>query len=208
MPDTGADIAEGGAGDDLFELGTAVRDERDTVNGGLGRDSSSYNSSPGRLTEMRIIEANLETLGGEKDTDEQDVLRSVERYVGGLDEDIMTGVLSSNDSTFDGGPDDDTVFGGSGPNTIVGGAGADQLDGNGGDDVIDGKSRRGQDRRGGLPHRLRRRARTTSRSSTCRTTRPPPAARTSTARPPPRDRTCASRCRAAWTPAIGAHRCA
>lgn len=144
VPDTGADTAEGGAGDDLFELGTPVRDERDSVNGGLGRDSSSYNSSPGRLTELRIIEANLETLGGEKDTDEQDVIRSVERYIGGLDEDIMTGVLSSNDSTFDGGPDDDVLFGGSGPNTIIGGAGADQLDGNGGDDVIDAKSGEGK----------------------------------------------------------------
>jgi Ca2+-binding RTX toxin-like protein len=144
IPGVGQDTADGGFGDDTFDLGTEVRDERDTVNGGIGRDTASYSSSPGRRTRIRLIEANLETIAGERDTDEQDVLRSVENYVGGLDEDILTGVLSSNDSSFNGGPDDDFIFGGSGPNTITGGAGADELDGNGGDDVIDAKAGEGK----------------------------------------------------------------
>jgi hypothetical protein len=144
IPGVGQDTAEGGVGDDTFELGTQVRDERDTVNGGIGRDTASYSLAPGRATRIRLIEANLETIAGEKDTDEQDVLRSVENYLGGLDEDILTGVLSSNDSSFNGGADDDVIFGGSGPNTITGGAGVDELDGNGGTDKIDAKAGEGK----------------------------------------------------------------
>ena len=141
-PFTGEDTAEGGSGDDTFDLGTTERDERDTINGGIGRDSAGY-GVPGRVTPIRLIEANLETIAGEKDTSEQDVLRSVERYAGGVSGDILTGVLSSNDSDFDGGRGDDVVFGGSGPNTVTGGAGADELDGNAGTDIVDGKSGEG-----------------------------------------------------------------
>jgi Ca2+-binding RTX toxin-like protein len=149
---TGADTAEGKAGDDTIHLGTAVKDEKDTVNGGLGRDSTTYAhavlfpgfpnipETPGRATAVRVVEANLETVAGAKDFSEGDVLRSIERYTGGLDEDILTGVVSSNESDYFGDNDDDTIFGSSGPNTIVGGIGDDQLSAKAGDDIVDAKT--------------------------------------------------------------------
>jgi Ca2+-binding RTX toxin-like protein len=151
-PGTGADTAEGQAGDDTIHLGTAVKDEKDTVNGGIGNDSVTYAAAvlypgfpnipaiPGRATAVRIVEANLETLAGAKDFSEGDVLHSIERYRGGLDEDIITGVLSSNISDYFGDNDDDTIFGTSAANTIVGGAGDDELSGKAGDDIIDAKT--------------------------------------------------------------------
>ena len=151
-PGLGLDTAEGQAGDDTIHLGTAVKDEKDTVNGGIGLDSVTYSAAnlypgfpnipaiPGRATAVRIVEANLETLAGAKDFSEGDVLRSIERYTGGLDEDIITGVLSSNISDYFGDSDDDTIFGTSAANTIVGGAGDDQLSAKAGDDIIDAKS--------------------------------------------------------------------
>ena len=151
-PGTGADTVEGQAGDDTIHLGTDVKDEKDTVNGGIGRDAATYMPAnlypgfpnippiPGRATAVRIVEANLETLAGAKDFSEGDVLRSIESYTGGRDEDIITGVLSSNISDYFGDTDDDTIFGTSGPNTIVGGHGDDQLSGKAGDDIIDART--------------------------------------------------------------------
>ena len=151
-PGTGADTVEGQAGDDTIHLGTDVKDEKDTVNGGIGKDAATYAPAnlypgfpnipaiPGRATAVRIVEANLETLAGAKDFSEGDVLRSIERYTGGRDEDIITGVLSSNISDYFGDNDDDTIFGTSAPNTIAGGIGDDQLSGKAGDDIIDAKT--------------------------------------------------------------------
>ena len=144
---SGADTATGGGGNDLFDLATPTRDGRDDVNGGIGSDKATYTSvlfrTNTRLTAMRFIEANLETLAGQKDTDEGDVLRSIETYSGGADEDILTGVLSSNPSTYMGEGDEDTIFGSSGPNTLIGGASGDSMDGNAGNDVLDGKAGEG-----------------------------------------------------------------
>ena len=144
---SGADTATGGGGNDLFDLATPTRDGRDDVNGGIGSDKATYTGvlfrSSTRLTAMRFIEANLETLAGQKDTDEGDVLRSIEIYSGGADEDILTGVLSSNPSTYMGEGDEDTIFGSSGPNTLIGGASGDSMDGNAGNDVLDGKAGEG-----------------------------------------------------------------
>ena len=105
------------------------------MNGGIGRDAATYMpanlypgfpnipSIPGRSTAVRIVEANLETLVGAKDFSEGDVLRSIESYTGGRNEDIITGVLSSNISDYLGDSNNDTIFGTSAANTIVGGAG-------------------------------------------------------------------------------------
>jgi Ca2+-binding RTX toxin-like protein len=139
-PGAGADTVDAGAGNDSIFLDGVGRDEKDDVNGGIGFDKGSYVN---RLISVRIIEANLETLGGEKDAGENDVLRSIESYAGGRAADILTGVLSSNASTYLGELGNDQIFGSSGNNTVIGGAGADQLDGNGGDDIIDGKSGEG-----------------------------------------------------------------
>jgi hypothetical protein len=133
----GTDRAEGGAGNDGFDVSTPLNDGTDIVNGGLGADSAGYS---GRTTRMRIIEANLQTLAGERDTAENDVLTSIERYTAGSAADIITGVLSSNVSIYEGFSGDDQLFGTSGANTLTGGRGDDLLDGNGGDDVIDAKS--------------------------------------------------------------------
>lgn len=139
-PGIGQDTVDAGAGNDLVLLGTFQRDERDEVNGGIGFDRSSYVN---RLTSLRIIEANLETLAGEKDAGENDVLRSIESYGGGSTADIITGVLSSNASTYLGDAGNDQIFGSSGDNTLIGGTGADELDGNAGNDILDGKSGEG-----------------------------------------------------------------
>ena len=137
---TGADTADAGPGNDSIFLGTFQRDETDDINGGIGFDKSSYVN---RLSPLRLIEANLETLAGEKDAGENDVLRSIESYSGTHGSDILTGVLSSNASTYMGEGGNDQIFGSSGGNTVIGGAGSDELDGNGGDDIIDGKSGEG-----------------------------------------------------------------
>jgi hypothetical protein len=139
-PGPGADTVDAGAGNDSIFLDSFGRDETDDVNGGIGFDTGTYVN---RLTPVRIIEANLETLGGEKDAGENDVLRSIESYAGGRAADILTGVLSSNASTYLGEAGNDQIFGSSGDNTVIGGAGADQLDGNDGNDIIDGKSGEG-----------------------------------------------------------------
>ena len=155
VPDLGADTVDAGAGDDAIFLGTAS-DERDIIQGGLGSDQTSYGSTSifdldaprefrqvrltGRSTAVRIVEANLETLAGDTDFSEGDVLRSIERYTGGLGADILTGVLSSNPGNYSGDLGDDTIFGSSGNNTITGGRGNDQLSSKAGSDIIDAKS--------------------------------------------------------------------
>ncbi len=142
---TGADTADAGSGDDLLQLATPARDERDEVQGGIGFDQATYSigGTGDRLTPLRFIEANLETLAGEKDTNENDVLRSIESYGGGEGNDILTGVLSSNDSQYAGENGDDTIFGSSAANTVTGGAGSDSLDANEGNDIVDAKTGEG-----------------------------------------------------------------
>ena len=140
-PGLGADEADAGEGADRIHLGTPERDGRDDVNGGIGHDRSEYFA---HVTAVRIVEADLETLGLPRDGNgASDVLRSIESYVGSSHADVLTGVLSSNDSNYFGGGGDDNIFGSSGNNTIEGGAGADELDGNAGDDIIDGKTGEG-----------------------------------------------------------------
>jgi hypothetical protein len=142
---TGADTADAGTGDDELLLSTPARDERDEVQGGIGFDRASYSigGTGDRLTPVRILEANLETLAGEKNTTENDVLRSIESYGGGEGNDVLTGVLSSNASQYFGENGDDEIFGSSAANTVTGGAGSDSLDGNEGNDVVDAKSGEG-----------------------------------------------------------------
>ena len=161
IPGTGPDSSDGGPGDDRFALGTVVRDEKDQVQGGTGFDRATYsglliprgfgvtgvgdtgfNGGVGvaRTTPVRIVEANLESLGGEKDTNEFDVLRSIEGYGGGNGNDIVTGALSSNVGDYFGETGNDALFGTSGANTLIGGPGDDFLDGNAGPDIIDAKS--------------------------------------------------------------------
>ena len=144
----GADTADGGPGADVFGLATLARDEKDEVNGGIGGDRATYLGFGGifsrtRLTALRIVEANLETLAGEKNTSENDVLRSIESYEGSVAADIITGAVSSNASDYLGSAGNDTIFGSSGPNTLTGGGGADQLDANAGTDIIDAKAGEG-----------------------------------------------------------------
>ena len=144
-PGVGADSADGGFGDDVIFLNTLDRDETDQVQGGVGFDTASYTFTfvkgltLGRRTPVRIIEADLESLAGEKDTDELDVLRSIESYGGGSGNDIITGVLSSNAGIYDGRLGSDQLFGTSGNNVLIGGDGADTLKGNAGNDVLNGK---------------------------------------------------------------------
>lgn len=153
--DVGADNANGGAGNDAIFLATPARDATDQVNGGTGVDSATYSDDTtrfgdgdpepdrSRLTPVRIIEADLETLAGEKDTNEGDVLRSIESYGGGAGNDIITGVLSSNNSDYHGGSGDDQLFGTSGNNLLSGGRGRDQLSGKAGNDTLDAKRAEG-----------------------------------------------------------------
>jgi Ca2+-binding RTX toxin-like protein len=143
-------VADGGLGDDRVELDTPARDETDQVNGGAGRDTVSYTNlsvfgvDVGRGAPVRIIDANLQSLGGDKDNPELDVLNAFEVYVGGLSNDIITGVLASIPSAYDGGVGNDALFGTSGANTLTGGGGADTLSGKDGNDLLDGKTGEGK----------------------------------------------------------------
>ena len=141
-PDEGADVVDAGAGNDTVRLGTVAEDEGDEVQGGLGSDRATYTtgSTFGRLAAVRIVEGNLETVAGDKDFSEGDVLHSVEIYGGGRGDDILTGVLSSNAGDGFGEGGNDVLFGSTGSNTLTGGAGDDQLTAKDGNDIIDAKS--------------------------------------------------------------------
>ncbi|MEY4214381.1 MAG: Serralysin precursor [Pseudomonadota bacterium] len=106
--DDGANLASGGAGNDLFA-------------GGLGNDSVSGDDGD-------------DTLQGEAGEDRLTGNNGHDRLFGDEGRDSLDG--GAGDDTADGGADDDRVAGGTGHDSLIGSAGNDHLDGQDGDDTL------------------------------------------------------------------------
>lgn len=102
----GGDVLRGGTGNDVLDPGDAARIERDSVDGGPGRDELRHAQ---RRAAVRV------TLG-RRPRGSEDRLRAVEHVTGGRGDDVLVG--------------DDAA------NRLAGGRGDDRLDGRGGDDVL------------------------------------------------------------------------
>ncbi len=106
--DDGANLASGGAGNDLFA-------------GGLGNDSASGDDGN-------------DTLQGEAGADQLSGGSGNDQIFGAEGRDSLDG--GTGDDTVDGGADDDRIEGGTDHDSLIGGAGNDHLDGHDGDDTL------------------------------------------------------------------------
>jgi Ca2+-binding RTX toxin-like protein len=147
----GTDTLEGGSGDDLL-WGGDDQTEADILTGGDGSDTADYSRREAPLT--------IDTDGVADDGqagENDNVAPDVERILGGLEGDTLTG--DDGSETLDGGPggdqlnglggddtleggvnsgDSDSLAGGDGNDTLRGGAGDDSLSGGNGLDDLRG----------------------------------------------------------------------
>lgn len=133
----GADSLYGGAGDDLLQGGAGD----DALFGGAGFDTASYEDTASGVAVD--LAAGRVTFPGERWAAES--LESIERAIGGLRDDRLTGDGGANilwgragNDTLAGGGGSDALHGEAGDDRIEGGAGADLLYGGAGDDWLDG----------------------------------------------------------------------
>lgn len=136
----GDGYVEGGAGDDLIDLGYTGDPEGDRID-------NSDALLPGEAPQDDIVLA-----GGGNDTvfslqgdDEITAAAGDDLVYGGDGNDLATGDTGddilhgdSGDDTLAGGGDNDTLFGGAGNDLVNGGLGDDVLDGDLGDDTLEG----------------------------------------------------------------------
>jgi Ca2+-binding RTX toxin-like protein len=135
----GNDTFAGGEGDDVLRPGTAALPDSDTVVGGPGTDTATY--------ESRTAPVNL-TLDGKRNDGlpgERDDLQTVERLVGGDGDDTLVGGPQAE--TLEGRNGDDNLFGKGNRDVLKGGGpgsrasdGEDYLDGGAADDAYLGGS--------------------------------------------------------------------
>jgi Ca2+-binding RTX toxin-like protein len=113
----GDDAMRGGGGADVLDGGDS--EGADILDGGTGPDTANYSD---RATALHITVGDGPNdgrdAGGGPGSEGDDVQATVERVLGGHNQDVISG------SDF--------------PNTLVGGSGNDFLDGGGGDDTLDG----------------------------------------------------------------------
>jgi hypothetical protein len=122
------DSLNGGAGDDAFQMGPAPNCA-DLIDGGLGRDTVSYEL---RATAVVVaLDGRAEDGAGENDN----LKLGIEVVLGGDGGDSITGSTSGDE--LHGGPGNDELHGGVGNDTLVGGLGSDHIYGEAGDDFID-----------------------------------------------------------------------
>ena len=138
-------IFRGLGGDDLFLSGNLA----DTLDGGSGRDTVSYDRIPGDFaTVFRAVNVNLAANTARGGFARDDRLTSIENLIGTSLNDTLTGDndtlmgnrlegIGGNDELHGGGGDD-TLIGGDGNDTLDGGTGADRLEGGAGADVLTG----------------------------------------------------------------------
>ncbi|MCB9729957.1 MAG: calcium-binding protein [Deltaproteobacteria bacterium] len=130
------DVLEGGAGDDIFNQGSAA-DCGDSMVGGAGTDTANYGSRTNDLT----IDIDNSSDDGEA-AEGDNVKTDVEKVVGGAGDDVITG--SSGADILDGGAGDDTLSGAAGDDTFLEGAadsGSDVMNGGLGTDTVDYSAR-------------------------------------------------------------------
>ena len=163
-PDRGSDAFDGGPGDDLLRPGlgpTQGVPDSDTLNGGGGRDSVTYeqraapvtvsiNGAPGDgfpgegdnvgLDVERLVGGRVaDRLSGGPTNDSIDGLTGADVITGGAGADTLDGgVLDAESDNVAGGDGDDLVRGNAGDDTLNGDRGRDGVEGGGGDDAIAG----------------------------------------------------------------------
>jgi Ca2+-binding RTX toxin-like protein len=123
---SGADTLLGENGDDFLsgDLGS------DIINGGAGFDTATYAASSAGVTINLTTNVNS---GGEA---AGDTLSNVERVIGSLHADSLTG--TSGAETLEGSDGDDQLFGLDGVDTLLGGIGNDIIFSGLGADIVDG----------------------------------------------------------------------
>ncbi len=156
-PDRGNDAFDGGPGDDLLRPGLGPTQgiaDNDTLNGGAGRDTVTYEQRTSAVT-ASIDGAPDDGSAGERDNVGLDVERLVggraaDRLGGGPNNDNIDGFTGAD--TLTGGPGDDTLDGGvldAESDNVSGGAGDDLVRGNAGDDTLNGEDGRDDVQGGG-----------------------------------------------------------
>ncbi len=133
--DAGNDVLNGAEGNDSFE-GDSDPDGSDAISGGPQLDLYNLSSRSGPLS----IDADGVADDGEgcpgPACESDNVGTDIERLVGGLGNDIITGNAGPNE--LEGNLGSDVLSGGDGPDIIGGGGGGDQIDGGTGDDQLSG----------------------------------------------------------------------
>jgi Ca2+-binding RTX toxin-like protein len=122
------DVLEGGAGDDVFAMGSAA-DCGDSVSGGDGKDTADYQNRSAALT-ITIDGAANDGAASEADN----VKTDVEVVIGGSVGDTITG--GSGADELHGGAGNDTLNGGAGDDVLYGDTGNDELNGGDGADTF------------------------------------------------------------------------
>ena len=121
----------GGAGNDTFTAASTA-DGADVFNGGTGDDTVDYSSRTAALTVTMDGVAANDGLASETD----DVKSDIEILLCGSAADTITG--NDGDNRIEGGAGADTLNGGDGDDELFGGAGDDTINGGDGDDTLDG----------------------------------------------------------------------
>ena len=124
----GNDILTGGLGDDVLNGGGGGAG--DTLDGGEGTDTATYEDSTNRV-DVNLLNGNA---SGAQATN--DVFISIENLTGSNFGDTLRG--NNADNQIDGSNGNDTLIGFNGDDVLLGGAGRDILSGGDGADDIDG----------------------------------------------------------------------
>jgi RTX calcium-binding nonapeptide repeat (4 copies) len=110
----------GGSGDDTLASGAGVQGMLD---GGEGTDTADYSS---HLQPVNVSLDDVQNDGGAEDGGAE-MVKNVERTVGGAGADLLSGSAAAN--RLEGGPGGDVLDGGVGADSLLGSAGNDQLTG-------------------------------------------------------------------------------
>lgn len=124
--EAGNDTLEGAGGDDFLNGGAGA----DHLSGGAGLDTVTYALAGAG------VHISLTTGVGAGDLAEGDLLISIERLLGSMHSDVLTGGAAAE--TLNGGGGDDLLEGADGADLLRGQGGDDTLDGGEGDDILRG----------------------------------------------------------------------
>jgi Ca2+-binding RTX toxin-like protein len=121
----GNDTINGGAGNDVIKAGYGI----DQYNGGEGSDTLDYSFANALWVNLQTGEL------GDPGGPAVEHFTSIENFIGGAGDDIITGSDVAN--RLEGGDGDDVIFGGGGDDWINAGYGVDQVDGGEGSDTLE-----------------------------------------------------------------------
>lgn len=128
------DIGNGGADDDVFQITSLNPDSLHTINGGEGSDTMDITAYTGNAQFTVDLSSESWVYTGTT----QNVVASftsIENFISGNQDDVITG--DGSDNVLSGGGGADTLIGGAGNDTLIGGTGIDIYDGGEGSDLVD-----------------------------------------------------------------------